>query len=109
MIMPAGRPADPQDRPAGWVVLTASERGASHVISQTPNQDSVAVERAGSAGVVAAVADGHGHSRHLRSARGSRLAVSIGCRVVQELADQLEAADYADVADPAGRITGLLR
>lgn len=56
---------------------------------QTPNQDSVAVERAGPNGLVAAVADGHGHSRHLRSARGSRFAVGIGCRVGQEVADQL--------------------
>jgi hypothetical protein len=71
-------------------VLTASERGASHVAAHTPNQDAVAVERAGTAGVVTAVADGHGHSRHLRSARGSRLAVNIGCRVGQELADLLQ-------------------
>jgi Protein phosphatase 2C len=76
-------------------VLTASERGAAHVAVKTPNQDSVAVERTGTNGVVAAVADGHGHSRHLRSARGSRLAVSTGCRVGQELADKL-AADGMD-------------
>jgi|HubBroStandDraft_1064217.scaffolds.fasta_scaffold05441_7 hypothetical protein len=105
----AGAPTLPPDRPAGWIVLTASQRGAAHVAVQTQNQDSVAVERAGTAGVVAAVADGHGHSRHLRSARGSRLAVSIGCRVGQELADQLGQADDADDADPASRITGLLR
>ena len=76
-------------------MLTASERGAAHVAVKTPNQDSVAVERAGADGVVTAVADGHGHSRHLRSAKGSRLAVSIGCRVGQELADKL-AADGLD-------------
>jgi len=73
-----------------WLVLTASERGASHVAIKSPNQDAVATERAGTCGVVAAVADGHGHSRHLRSARGSRLAVKIGCQVAQELADQIE-------------------
>ena len=50
----------------------------------------MATERAGADGVVAAVADGHGHSRHHRSARGSRLAVKIGCQVAQELADRLE-------------------
>jgi serine/threonine protein phosphatase PrpC len=43
--------------------------------------------------MVAAVADGHGHIRHLRSARGSKLAVKIGCRVAQELADRLESAN----------------
>ncbi len=90
MTMPAGAaPAEPPAEPVGWLALTASERGAAHVAVQTPNQDCVGVERAGDAGVVAAVADGHGHSRHLRSARGSKLAVSIGCRVAQELADKL--------------------
>lgn len=84
-------PSDQPDRPAGWLVLTASERGAAHVAVRTPNQDSVGVEPAGAGGVVTAVADGHGHSRHLRSARGSRLAVSIGCQVGQEFADQLPA------------------
>jgi serine/threonine protein phosphatase PrpC len=75
------------------VVLTASERGASHVAGKSPNQDAVGTERAGAGGVVAVVADGHGHPRHLRSARGSKLAVKIGCQVAQELADRLESAN----------------
>ena len=87
---PAAAPADPPGRQPGWIVLTASERGASHVAVRTPNQDAVGTERAGAEGIVAAVADGHGHSRHHRSARGSRLAVKIGCQVAQELADRLE-------------------
>ena len=91
MIMPAASGISGPEWPAGWLVLTASERGAAHVAVKTPNQDSVAVERAGGTGVVTAVADGHGHSRHLRSAKGSRLAVSIGCRVGQEFADKLVA------------------
>lgn len=86
-------PADPAGRRSGWLVLTASERGASHVAVKSPNQDAVAAERAGAHGVVAAVADGHGHVRHLRSARGSKLAVTIGCQVAQELADRLESPD----------------
>jgi protein phosphatase 2C-like protein len=90
---PAAAPVDPPGRTPGWIVLTASERGASHVVVKAPNQDAVATERAGAAGVVAAVADGHGHPRHLRSARGSRLAVKIGCQTAQELADRLEAAN----------------
>jgi hypothetical protein len=80
-------------------VLTASERGAAHVVVQTPNQDAVGTEQAGTAGVVAVVADGHGHSRHLRSARGSRFAVSIGCDVARELADRLEADGLAEPGD----------
>jgi len=85
------------------------------VAIKSPNQDAVATERAGTCGVVAAVADGHGHSRHLRSARGSRLAVKIGCQVAQELADQIEqnpeffsqrAPDGTD-GGPAGEIARL--
>jgi hypothetical protein len=87
---PAGGPADLPGHRSGWLVLTASERGASHVANKAPNQDAVATERAGADGVVAAVADGHGHSRHHRSARGSRFAVTIGCQVAQELADRIE-------------------
>lgn len=105
----------PGPRPS-WLVLTASERGASHIATKAPNQDSVAAERAGAQGMVAAVADGHGHSRHLRSASGSRLAVKIGCEVAQELADQLEEAraklaesdDADDQAATAESITALL-
>jgi hypothetical protein len=85
--------------PTGWLVLTASERGAAHMVVQTPNQDAVASERVGPAGVVAVVADGHGHSRHLRSARGSAFAVGIGCDVARELADRLEADGLAEPGD----------
>lgn len=99
---PVTSPGDGPGRKPGWLVLTASERGASHLANNAPNQDSVATERAGSDGVVAAVADGHGHSRHLRSARGSRLAVTIGCQVAQELADRIEAGQSLPAQqDPA--------
>jgi Protein phosphatase 2C len=116
MTTPAAANSDqPGPRPS-WLVLTASERGASHIAMQTPNQDSVASERAGATGMVAAVADGHGHTRHLRSARGSRFAVAIGCQAAQELADLLEGdegplsqhAPAADTAAAAGKISGLL-
>jgi Protein phosphatase 2C len=100
---PAPAPSDPGRRQPGWLVLTASKRGASHLATMVPNQDAVATERAGARGVVAAVADGHGHPRHLRSARGSKLAVKVGCQVAQELADQLEAmpAIFAERDPPA--------
>jgi hypothetical protein len=97
--------ATPADQPglrSAWLVLTASERGASHLATQVPNQDSVESERAGVDGMVAAVADGHGHARHLRSARGSKLAVRIGCQVAQELADRLEGNGVISTG-PGGR------
>jgi hypothetical protein len=83
-------PADQPPRRTGWLALTASERGASHAQSKLPNQDSVVTESVGPVGIVAAVADGHGHWRHVRSARGSRLAVNVGCQVGQELAGLLD-------------------
>lgn len=87
---PSSGPADLAGHGPEWVVVTASAKGASHAHAGSPNQDAVATERAGASGVVAAVADGHGHSRHLRSERGSRIAVRVGCQVAQELADQIE-------------------
>lgn len=114
---PSAVPSDPAGRKTGWLVLYASERGASHAAVKSPNQDAVATERAGAEGIVAAVADGHGHPRHLRSARGSKLAVTVGCQVAQELADRLEAgtaisaqpgpaATAAAIADEIIALTG---
>jgi hypothetical protein len=37
-----------------------------------------------------AVADGHGHRRHFRSARGSQLAVAVACEAAQALAARLD-------------------
>jgi Protein phosphatase 2C len=103
MTVPAAAAsAEPPDRRPGWIALTASERGASHVAVKTPNQDAVDVEFIGSSGLVAAVADGHGHTRHLRSARGSELAVEIGCQVAQEIAELLEPDDADDATGTDG-------
>ena len=73
-------------RAAGWQAVTATERGAAHRAAGLPNQDAVAVHPVPPGGLVAAVADGHGHSRHFRSARGARLAVSIACQAAREFA-----------------------
>ena len=79
------------DLPAGdgrtgrWQAVTATERGAAHRAAGLPNQDAVEVRPLGG-GLVAAVADGHGHARHFRSARGARLAVSIACQAAADLA-----------------------
>lgn len=101
---------------AVWIVLTASERGASHVAANMPNQDSVAAGDTGTGGIIAAVADGHGHWRHLRSARGSRIATAVGCDVGSELAARVEAdqtffpqrEDNAGAAIAAGRLAALV-
>jgi hypothetical protein len=76
--------------PGAWQVLTATERGAAHRSSRIPNQDAVAALPIEPGGAVVAVADGHGHSRHFRSARGALLAVTVACRAAQDLAPQLD-------------------
>jgi hypothetical protein len=88
--------------PAAWPVITGTARGSSHEARHLPNQDSVAFQAiAGEAGVVAAVADGHGASRHFRSATGSLLAVQGALAVAAELTAE---ADPPWNADLAGRL-----
>jgi hypothetical protein len=60
------------------------------VAARLPNQDAVAAYPIGSYGAVAAVADGHGHRRHFRSSRGSRLAVAVACEAAQDLAGRID-------------------
>jgi hypothetical protein len=73
-----------------WLALTASQLGAAHRASALPNQDAVAARQVRPDLLVAAVADGHGHRRHFRSARGSQLAVAVACEAAQELAARLD-------------------
>lgn len=73
-------------RASRWQAVTATERGAAHRAAGLPNQDAVEVRVLGGGGMVAAVADGHGHARHFRSARGAELAVSIACQAAHDLA-----------------------
>jgi hypothetical protein len=87
----AGKDPEPaQSQPASWQVLTATKRGAAHRAAGAPNQDAVAAFPIGPCGAVAAVADGHGHSRHFRSARGALLAVTVACRAAHDLAARLD-------------------
>jgi Protein phosphatase 2C len=73
-------------RAGGWHAVTATERGAAHRAAGIPNQDAAEVAALGQGGLVAAVADGHGHRRHFRSARGARLAVAIAGQAARDLA-----------------------
>jgi len=72
---------------ARWAAVSASVRGSSHDRSGLPNQDAVEVRSIeGHPGrMVAAVADGHGGQRYVRSAVGSELAVATAGEVVAEL------------------------
>ena len=72
--------------PVTWRAMTGTARGAAHDARGLPNQDSVeslAFDQADA--IVVAVADGHGHDRHFRSAAGSQLAARTACAVVEGL------------------------
>jgi hypothetical protein len=91
------------DEVTTWQVITGSVRGATHRVSGLPNQDAAA-SRHGPGGVVVAVADGHGHIRHFRSADGAALAVEVACRVGSRVATVLAADDAGDEeAERAGQ------
>jgi hypothetical protein len=73
-----------------WHVMTATARGRSHEVRGMPSQDAVAHRPIAAAhGLVVAVADGHGHHRHFRSATGSALAVRSACQAATDLITEL--------------------
>jgi Protein phosphatase 2C len=85
----------PHDAEDLWLALTASQQGAAHQATGLPNQDAVAARHIQPDALVAAVADGHGHRRHFRSARGSRFAVALACESAQELVGRLDEFESA--------------
>ena len=88
---------------ATWQVITGSARGAAHRASGLPNQDAV-TSQDGPGGVAVAIADGHGHIRHFRSADGAALAVDVACRVASQAAAGLAANATGDEeAERAGQ------
>lgn len=75
-----GNEAAPNGSTPQWATYVASAIGADHQRAGTKNQDAATARRfdfRSAPGMVAfAVADGHGHSRHFRSGRGSTMAVT---------------------------------
>jgi Protein phosphatase 2C len=93
-----------EDRIATWHVITGSARGAGHTVSGLPNQDAVARQDGPGGAIAVAIADGHGHVRHFRSADGSALAVDVACQVASRIAARLTAgAPGAEEAALAGQ------
>lgn len=76
-----------------WRVIAHSERGASHIRNNLPNQDAVqpSVPPDGGAPVVLAVADGHGSPKSFRSETGASFAVdsavSVCCDFLESFRD----------------------
>jgi hypothetical protein len=91
---------------AGWHVVTGSARGAAHQASGLPNQDSAArqVTEGTVRAVIVAVADGHGHARHFRSAEGSALAAGVACRAGSALATRLNPDAAEAERETAGEV-----
>jgi hypothetical protein len=91
--------------PAAWQVVTSTARGRSHEVRGLPSEDAVAQQEIpATGGTVVAVADGHGHERHFRSATGSAIAVRVACQVAAALATEITAELATD--HPAGRGAG---
>jgi protein phosphatase 2C-like protein len=86
----------PHDTQGVWLAITASQLGAAHVVAGLPNQDAVAAHQIQPGLLVAALADGHGHRRHFRSARGSALAVGVACEAARKLAVRLDGFKAAE-------------
>jgi hypothetical protein len=108
MIASKSTPSGPyvgQRHPASWHVSAGSARGAAHHAAGLPNQDAVACRTpaAGGGETIVAVADGHGHCRHFRSADGSALAVAVGCEVGCVLAADLAGQEAGAGAEAAVR------
>lgn len=74
-----------------WRAITGSAQGAQHDRTGLPNQDAVRIVAVDGAvaGLVAAVADGHGGSRYVRSDTGSQMAVDLACAVGAEVLARL--------------------
>jgi serine/threonine protein phosphatase PrpC len=78
-----------------WSVAVGTARGSSHVRKNLPNQDAHQVHIADGV-TVAAVADGHGGDRYVRSDRGSRAAVDTAVVVASRWWQQRGAALRVD-------------
>ena len=100
------------DRPASWETYLASAIGADHVRAGTPNQDAMAAtkfEFPDAPGLLAfAVADGHGHARHFRSDRGSKLGVKAGVSAARAWAQQLPAGTPVSQAAASQLVTDVV-
>jgi hypothetical protein len=88
---------------AAWHLVTGTARGRSHLARDRPSEDAVAHRQlAAIGGIVVAVADGHGHDRHFRSAAGSAFAVQVACQVADDLAT--ESGRFRRRPTPAARV-----
>lgn len=95
-----------------WATYVASAIGADHQRAGTKNQDAVTARRfefRTAPGMVAfAVADGHGHSRHFRSGRGSKMAVTAAMASAKEWARSVPAGAHIRSEQASALVTDLV-
>ena len=84
-----------------WGARGSSPRGASHLRTGLPNQDSLGAwcDKTRSRAVVV-VSDGHGSARHFRSDTGSRLAVEASMSVLREVSLPIGEAEAHALSRP---------
>jgi hypothetical protein len=87
-----------------WWVAAAEATGAHHLARGMVYEDALAISPddgrdTEQSDLVVAIADGHGHARHFRSAKGSRLAVDIATATGRAVAGDLAAQSDARKAD----------
>jgi protein phosphatase 2C-like protein len=91
-----------------WRVYGASSTGAAHQAAGKPYEDAwrvrpAAADRDDQPAVAVAVADGHGHARHFRSARGAELAVDLATTLGSQLAHEVRGLDDSETVEKALR------
>jgi hypothetical protein len=98
--------------PSHWATYVASAIGADHQRAGTRNQDAVTARRfefRSAPGMVAfAVADGHGHSRHFRSGRGSKMAVTAAMATAKDWARTVPAGAHIPSESASELVTDLI-
>lgn len=72
------------DRAVRWQAAGIAERGARHVVDNSPCQDAVRVYQ-DTEMVIVTAADGHGDPKHARSDEGARIAVEVTEALLREL------------------------
>src|SRR4051794_21077123 len=72
-----------------WRMIGASVRGASHVRTELPNQDAIAMAPfEADAPLILAVSDGHGSAKYFRSHKGAQIAVKTAVEALLHFAKQ---------------------
>jgi Protein phosphatase 2C len=87
-----------------WRAIGKTVRGASHILTNLPNQDAINWWIGSPEGVplIMSISDGHGSERYFRSNRGSRFAVQATTQVLKNFIESLpEPKDLAQVGQLA--------